>query len=365
MHIIPLHIGDWVQATAQFENVHLGIFLRLLTEYYKSEKALPDDPSELEWIAAAKTKIEKDALRLVLRRCFTHHADSKTYIQKRADREIEKFHQNGLEKRYAILCRHWQSINGDMERPTREQFTADPSRYYDETTRHIRKLSDRNTHVSQPNGSCSYTDGQVNYQPETSNQKPVTSNQNSTPIVPKGTESATAGDLDFIPDDPTPPTSPTGHPGSPKKQKATRAALQWTPETRAIYDAYPRKVAPDRALRAIQKRLDQGVPAAELLAAVQAYAKATAGTEREFIPHPATWFNDGRFADDPAEWVKAENPPQKKETGGPRGLPEPSADWRGRLARHFDSHITLPWSALMPAVQADAIRKLKSLASDA
>lgn len=312
MHIIPLHIGDWVQATAQFENVHLGIFVRLLTEYYKSEKALPDDDSELAWIAAAKTKSERDALKMVLRRCFTHHADSKTYIQKRADREIEKFHHNGLEKRYAILCRHWEKINGDLSKPSLEDFMADPSRYYDEATRHIRKQYARNTPVSSPNESSNNGKTDLNYYPVTSNQKPVTSNQNNTPIVPKGTDSAPPFSSDSSPNQ---PPEPSGQSEPAKKRKGARGKPQWTEDAKAIYLAYPRKIAAEAALRAIQKRLSQGIPAETLLQATTAYAAATAGTERQFIPHPATWFNAGRYLDDPAEWTAAAAAPTGKAKG--------------------------------------------------
>jgi len=345
MHIIPFNIGDFSQATERFKPVHLGIFLRLLMEYYKSEKALTDDATEIEWIAGVETKSERDALMLVLRRCFVHDAIQKVWIQKRVEREIDRFHQNGLEKRYAILCRHWKSVNGEAERPTLETFLSDPSRYYDEQTRHIRQLSASNTPVIHPYESSNTETGQANYYTVTSNQKPETRNQNSTPIVPKGTDSPPPFGSDLDSDRPPPPTdqSETG-----KKKKGSRPKLVWTEETKAIYLAYPRKIAPDAALRAIQKRLAQGIPAATLLAAVTAYATATAGTEREFIPHPATWFNAGRFADDPAEWKHKPDAPQKKEKAS-RILPEPDFDWRARareLGMNPPEH--LQWSQTTP-----------------
>lgn len=74
----------------------------------------------------------------------------------------------------------------------------------------------------------------------------------------------------------------------------------------SIYAAYPRKVGKADALKAIAKAL-KTKPAAELLAAVNAYAVAMADWpegERQFIPHPATWFNGGRYDDDPATWVR-------------------------------------------------------------
>jgi hypothetical protein len=169
--------------------------------------------------------------------------------------------------------------------------------------------------------------------------------EDNTPIVPKGTDSPPPFGSDLDSDRPPPPT---GQSETEKKKKGSRPKLVWTEETKAIYLAYPRKIAPDAALRAIQKRLAQGIPAATLLAAVTAYATATAGTEREFIPHPATWFNAGRFADDPAEWKHEPDAPQKKEKAS-RILPEPDFDWRARareLGMNPPDH--LQWSQTTP-----------------
>jgi len=80
-----------------------------------------------------------------------------------------------------------------------------------------------------------------------------------------------------------------------------------------IYSEYPRKVAKQAALKAIVKAvLDvskrDGAPAEPcvwLLDRVKAYAaavKAWPANDRRFIPHPATWFNQGRYDDDDAEW---------------------------------------------------------------
>jgi uncharacterized protein YdaU (DUF1376 family) len=78
-------------------------------------------------------------------------------------------------------------------------------------------------------------------------------------------------------------------------------------DTLTIYEAYPRKVGRDAALKAIAKAQKQ-LPAADLLAKVKAYAYATArwsDDDRKFIPHPATWFNRGSYHDDPATWARS------------------------------------------------------------
>jgi hypothetical protein len=70
-----------------------------------------------------------------------------------------------------------------------------------------------------------------------------------------------------------------------------------------IYQEYPRKVSKPEAIAAIKKAL-KTISAEKLLEKVKTYASAIGWQERQFIPHPATWFNKRRWEDDPAEWVQ-------------------------------------------------------------
>lgn len=73
-----------------------------------------------------------------------------------------------------------------------------------------------------------------------------------------------------------------------------------------IYAAYPRKVAKTAAMKAIVTALER-TTADALLAATTAYAAAVAKwpeADRQFVPHPATWFNQGRYEDDPSTWAR-------------------------------------------------------------
>jgi len=89
----------------------------------------------------------------------------------------------------------------------------------------------------------------------------------------------------------------------------------------AVYDAYPRKVGRIAALKAIHKAAKLRMKAgdterdayAHLYLRVRAYAKSDEATsrERKFIPHPSTWFNAGRWDDDPAEWSVGKSENQK------------------------------------------------------
>ncbi len=70
-----------------------------------------------------------------------------------------------------------------------------------------------------------------------------------------------------------------------------------------IYQAYPRKVGKRAAIPAIQRALERCQYGHDwMLARVQRYADSPAGKAGRFTPHPATWFNDGRYDDDQKEW---------------------------------------------------------------
>ena len=67
-----------------------------------------------------------------------------------------------------------------------------------------------------------------------------------------------------------------------------------------IYGAYPRKVGRPAALCAIRRALAADSPA-YLLERTRLYAETYRGDSR-YIPHPATWYNQERFKDDPETW---------------------------------------------------------------
>lgn len=77
----------------------------------------------------------------------------------------------------------------------------------------------------------------------------------------------------------------------------------------AIYQAYPKRIGRGQAEKAIRSAL-KICPYPELLAAVQEYAASpfVRTTPKQFIPHPATWFNGRRWQDDRALWRQADNP---------------------------------------------------------
>ncbi len=322
MHLIYLHIGDFAQATARFTPLQTGIYLQLLCEYYKTEKPLQNDFKNLCWLCGAQFKNEIEAVRFVLEKCFTLDEAADVWVQKRCELEIAKYAAHGVQSRYAILCRHWDKVNKGYPKPTFEQFAKNPDSHFDRITGRIRVLTNRKPLVLE-----SYGDGyaglpEPNYLP--SNQEPsnqVTSNQESTPIVPKGTRSG--------PDE---------------------SAI-----AEAIYGLYPRKQGRSAALKAITQELkSSGLTELEMQAKVREFAaavKAWPDGQHQYVPMPATWFNQGRWADDPSTWVRTEPPAsrngfsaQKKEGGGGVFDNQPAAG-HGQSAAPPDG-----WESAMPEI---------------
>lgn len=90
-----------------------------------------------------------------------------------------------------------------------------------------------------------------------------------------------------------------------------------------VYQAYPRKVGRRRALLEIERAVRRLVAgesplgkmteqdAAEgLIRATTAYANARIDADPQYTPHPATWYCQARYLDDPKEW---HHEPESKE----------------------------------------------------
>lgn len=89
------------------------------------------------------------------------------------------------------------------------------------------------------------------------------------------------------------------------------------PTAEDIYQAYPKHVAKADALKAIEKAMKKVEPQ-RLRDAVTAYAKAVAGSDAQFIPYPASWFNSERYSDDPKTWGRSEpKQPEAKQPYNP------------------------------------------------
>ena len=99
---------------------------------------------------------------------------------------------------------------------------------------------------------------------------------------------------------PNQPTSNNQHPVATSQKRSAKSFDSSSAES--IYQLYPRKEGKGKALPAIEKAL-RTTTAEVLTEAVKAFAAAKAGTDPQYIPHPASWFNARRWEDDRASWL--------------------------------------------------------------
>jgi len=91
-----------------------------------------------------------------------------------------------------------------------------------------------------------------------------------------------------------------------------------------IYDAYPRHIGKRSALQAITNCLtrfqkdcpEESDPAKFLLERTKLFASSPAGKRGRFTPHPATWFNQDRWADEEKEWFRSDHTTVKSAIAG-------------------------------------------------
>ena len=307
MHTYDFHIGDYARDTAHLSLLEHGVYRLLLDRLYSDEAPLPLDVTKLTRKLGAKTTTEQNAVATVLDEFF--HQTPEGYTHKRVIQELSEARLRALKSKYSQVMRWWRHNKWPNE-PTLDTYIANPQAYHDPHTGHIRQPVTASTETNGSNTTVydrTTNGGKRNsYQPPTANRQPPTAKEIKTPLIPQG------GEID---------TSASPHPqqidslelqhdeseatASPEKKKGGRAAL-----AEQIYDLYPRKVGKTAALRAIDRLLASGkVPPEDLLVTVRNYAKATATWEigdRNFIPNPATWFNQGRYDDDPREWLRGQ-----------------------------------------------------------
>ncbi len=119
----------------------------------------------------------------------------------------------------------------------------------------------------------------------------------------------------------------TEEPVSEAKASSPRTDSGKTDPIEAIYQAYPRKVGRRAAVKAISRAIQhivaRGKPIRDaqvwLYHRVQTYARSPAGMDGEFTPHPATWFNQGRYDDADSEWQRGVNARGNEVTDTPIG----------------------------------------------
>lgn len=97
-----------------------------------------------------------------------------------------------------------------------------------------------------------------------------------------------------------------------RKTKGKKAPPKPSGDAEAIYSLFPKKVGRKDALRSIMMVLEI-VPADLLTERVKLYASIVSRWRKEdrtFLPNPSTWFNQGRYEDDPKAWERPNMMPE-------------------------------------------------------
>jgi hypothetical protein len=128
--------------------------------------------------------------------------------------------------------------------------------------------------------------------------------------------------------------------GSPRQTWPSDAFESW-------YGLYPRKKSPKRARKAFERVRQSGeISLNELLAKTQRYADTVRRSirdgrlEERYVPHPATWLNDGKYAEEIESGLPTGDTPK---TNQPERDPRTftAAEWQRRLA-HFEKERCWP-----------------------
>ncbi len=87
----------------------------------------------------------------------------------------------------------------------------------------------------------------------------------------------------------------------PQKRRKRGSNVEDSPEFSEFWNLYPRREGKGEARKAFD-RASKRVPAATILNAVREFAPSPRGQAGDKCPHPATWLNQERWADDRAAW---------------------------------------------------------------
>jgi len=99
----------------------------------------------------------------------------------------------------------------------------------------------------------------------------------------------------------TPPVPPEHTPCSPRTTDKELIKKNSIKRAEEIYSIYPKKVGKGVAIKSIEKALKK-ISFEDLKPIVEAYAEKTTWKDKQYIPAPATWFNQDRWEDDQSEW---------------------------------------------------------------
>jgi hypothetical protein len=377
MHDITINFGDLLTKRnwGKLGNAGLGMAFKLLARYIATQQPLPAELDDIAFQCDAHSDEERRTLGMVLKYAFELDASAPTgpvYRLPWVDVEILKFidrcdsamvsNIKGAAKKTPHL---WPENIGQL---TVDSFRAHRACYIDPITQRLR--FQHNGAVSVLNGAETATlaaetaPNRTPKPPFSGNHLPTLPPSHlptlpDTPKAPKGAESLSSSTVnpesaDTIQEMPNTLASPPSSVSTKKRKEAAEA----------IYEAYPKKVGKDKALPSIAKRLAAGMNADELLGKVQQYAQAVATwppDDRQFVPNPATWFNQGRFGDDPQTWLRgsinrlpSELGAKKEGAGVASTAPAAPEGWQqGWVGSYGDIPCPEAWQLLSAAQKAD------------
>lgn len=78
-----------------------------------------------------------------------------------------------------------------------------------------------------------------------------------------------------------------------------------------FWSLYPRRVAKRAALKAWEKEMRSGTTPEEIIEGLRRQLAHLSAKEAQFIPHPATWLNQGRWEDEVTEQPARKAEPKK------------------------------------------------------
>ena len=237
MNYFPFHIGDYASATRHLSWDEDAAYRRLLDVYYTTEKPIPVDLRAVYRLVMAQTDSQREATAVVLAEFF--ELTDAGYINKRADEEIDA-----------------------MRSKQQKQRDKANARWHKQRT--------------EPGNA---------------------------PAMPRHKETdATASETnaDAMPPTPTPTPTPRGIEAIASHPERRSGVHRFPPGFDEFWSAYPRKVGKDAAAKAFAKRRVGVGLLAQMLAAisVQKTGDQWQRDGGQFIPHPATWLNEGRWQDE-------------------------------------------------------------------
>lgn len=108
------------------------------------------------------------------------------------------------------------------------------------------------------------------------------------------------------------------------------------PYFQAFWVEYPRRIARKPASKAFEKAVKNGASPQAIIDATKVFVAVLRrnGTERQFIPLPATWLNQERFNDEPEEMMLV-RPSGVTDPAFTKGTPE----WDARIRAEEDEAI--------------------------